>query len=68
MPKLFETAVLAAEVIGDTKSLFELQLKLLRAEIQELGILSKQFALLGTLALAVLVPAGNLDDEGAPHG
>lgn len=57
MAKLVDTAVLVTEVIGDTKSLFELQIKLLRAEIQELSTFSKQFILLGALALAALVPA-----------
>jgi len=55
--KLVETATLVTEVLGDTKTLFELQIKLLQAEMQELAQLAKRFALLGALALAAIVPA-----------
>ena len=58
MSKIVDTAILATQVVGETKDLFELQLRLLRAEIQEFSTFSKQMALYGALALAALLPAG----------
>ncbi len=57
MANFNETTGLVTEVIGDTKTLFELQIKLLQAEVREVAAFSKQAALLGALALAALVPA-----------
>jgi hypothetical protein len=55
--KIIDTVELATSVVGDTKEIFELQLKLLRAEVQELGIFSKKMAFLGVVTLAFLLPA-----------
>lgn len=57
MPKLNETVGLVSEVISDTKTLFELQLKLLQAQVEELATVTKQLVFLGAIALAALIPA-----------
>jgi ElaB/YqjD/DUF883 family membrane-anchored ribosome-binding protein len=57
MARIRETAGLIKETISDARTLFELEIKLLRAEVREMASFSKQIALLGAIAIAALVPA-----------